>query len=571
VKNREVAGVLNELADTMELLGEDRYRVAGYRDAATRIEHHAEAIETMAEAGRLGDIHGVGKSIGAKIAEYLDTGRLTALEERRARVPPAALTLMEVPGIGPKRAMLLAKELQVHTVADLEAALRSGAVAELPLLGAKLSASILDEVQRLRTRSQRLPLAVALPAAEEITRSLARCPAAQRIMPAGSLRRMRDTVGDIDILVSSAEPAQVIDVFTSLGVVRHVLAAGGTRASIVTHADLQIDLRVVSDDSFGAALHYFTGSKLHNVKLREIAIGRGCKLNEYGVFEGERRIAGETEEGVYECLGLPWIPPEMREGRGEIEVARRGQLPTLVELDDIKGDLHAHTRLSDGSSSIAEMARAATGRGYEYLAITDHSQALGVAGGLTEEELRDAHTRIRELQSEFPSTHLLCGVEVDIRVDEQLDCSDAFLSSCDVVVASIHSAMQRPASLQTSRLLSAIRNPHVDVIAHPTGRLLGKRPGYQIDLRAVLDEAARTGTALEVSGQPERLDLDADAVRAAVERGVRLVLDTDAHVDAQLAGLMRYAVGTARRGWATAESIVNTRGYGELRRWLARS
>jgi DNA polymerase (family 10) len=336
---------------------------------------------------------------------------------------------------------------------------------------------------------------------------------------------------------------------------------------------VQIDLRVVPPESIGAALQYFTGSKEHNVKLRAMAVRKGLKINEYGVYSVEDEatsLAGRTEADVYAAIGLPWIPPELREGAGEIELARKGQLPQLVELADIRGDLHLHTRLTDGASTIAEMVRAAAERGYAYMAITDHSQALGITGGLQEDELRDERVQLRALQPEYPDMQLLFGVEVDIHVDERLDCSDEFLASCDIVVASIHSALQKPASVQTSRLIAAINNPHVDVIAHPTGRLLGKRPGYEIDLAAVLDACARTGTAIEVSGQPERLDIDADAIRAAVSRGVLLVLNTDAHAQDQIGGLMRYAVGTARRGGATADAILNTRDLESLRRWLAR-
>lgn len=568
MKNREVAAVLRELADTMELLGEDRYRVAGYRDAATRVEHHGEAIEEMAAERRVEHIHGIGKSIGAKIVEYVQNGRLEALEERRPRVPAAALMLRRIPGIGPKRALQLTRELGVDSVADLQAALESGQVATLHRLGEKTASSILEEVKRLATRSLRAPLAIALPAAEEVIRALSACAAARSLTVAGSLRRMRETIGDIDILVSSSEPRDVMAAFASLPQVKQVLSAGDTRSTILTHADVQIDLRVVAHDSFGAALQYFTGSTAHNVKLRQIAIGKGLKLNEYGVFDGDARLAGATEEDVYACLGLPWIPPELREDLGEIELARRGQVTPLVDLADIHGDLHTHTRLTDGSSSIAQMVQAAVERGYAYMAITDHSQALGVTGGLTEAELREAHVQIRDVQASFPDIDVLCGVEVDIHVDERLDCSDAFLESCDIVVASIHSALQKSSEVQTGRLLAAMRNPHVDVIAHPTGRLLGKRPGYELDLPAVLDEAARTGTALEVSGQPERLDLDADAIRAAVDRGVMLVLNTDAHAHQQIADLMRYAVGTARRGWAPPSAILNTRDANSLRRWL---
>jgi DNA polymerase (family 10) len=330
---------------------------------------------------------------------------------------------------------------------------------------------------------------------------------------------------------------------------------------------------VVPPESIGAALQYFTGSKEHNVKLRAIAIRKGLKLNEYGVYsvdDDTTSLAGRTEDEVYAAIGLPWIPPELREGAGEIELARKGKLARLVELSDIRGDLHTHTRLTDGSSTIVEMIRAGAARGYAYMAITDHSQALGITGGLTEDELRDEHVQIRALQPSYPDMQLLCGVEVDIHIDERLDCSDEFLKDCDIVVASIHSALQKPAEVQTGRLLAAINNPHVDVIAHPTGRLLGKRPGYEIDLAAMLDACARTQTAIEVSGQPERLDLDSDAVRAAVERGVLLVVNTDAHAHDQIAGLMRYAVGTARRGGATAENILNTRDYASLVRWLKR-
>jgi DNA polymerase (family 10) len=577
MKNREVAGILRQLADTMELLGEDRYRVANYRDAATRVEHHHEPIEVMADEGRIEQLHGVGKSIGAKIREYLSTGQLAVLEERRPRVPEAALKLMQIPGIGPKRAMQFAQELNVQTVADLQQALDSGQVAALPRLGEKAAAALHQELQRLESRSQRLPLAIALPAAEEVIRQLRQCAAVESIAPAGSIRRWKETSGDIDILVASSRPAEVIAAFTSLPLVKQVLGAGDTRSSIITVADVQIDLRVVAPDNIGAAMQYFTGSKEHNVKLRAMAIRRGLKINEYGVFfegqaglPGDPSLGGRTEDEVYAALGLPWIPPELREGAGEVELARKGQLPRLVELSDIRGDLHLHTRLTDGSSTIAQMIQAAAERGYEYMAITDHSQALGITGGLTEDELRDEHAQLRSLQPDYPDLQLLCGVEVDIHIDERLDCSDEFLAACDIVVASIHSALQKSIWVQTSRLIAAINNPHVDVIAHPTGRLLGKRPGYELDLGAVLDALARTGTAIEVSGQPERLDLDADAIRAAVERGVMLVLNTDAHAHDQIGGLMRYAVGTARRGGATAAHILNTRGYADLRRWLDR-
>ena len=574
MKNREVAGTLRALADMMELLGEDRYRVANYRDAATRVEHHHEAIEVMADEQRVEDIHGVGKSIGAKIVEYLQTGTLAALEERRPRVPQAALRLMQIPGIGPKRAMQFAQELNVQTIADLQAALDSGQIASLPRLGEKAANALRQELQRLDSRSQRLPLAIALPAAEEVTRQLRRLKSVPEIAPAGSIRRWNETTGDIDILVASTDPQMVMQAFTSLPLVKRVLGSGDTRSSIVTVADVQIDLRVVPPESWGAALQYFTGSKEHNVKLRAMAIRKGLKLNEYGVFpidDESRNLASRTEEEVYAAVGLPWIPPELREGAGEVELARSGKLPTLVQETDVKGDLHLHTRLTDGSSSIAQMVSSAAARGYEYMAITDHSQALGITGGLTEDELHDEHVQVRALQPEYPSMRLLCGVEVDIHIDERLDCSDAFLESCDIVVASIHSALQKPREIQTSRLIAAINNPHVDVIAHPTGRLLGKRPGYEIDLGAVLEALARTGTAIEVSGQPERLDLDADAIRAAIERGVMLVLNTDSHAHDQIAGLMRYAVGTARRGGATCDSILNTRSYAALRDWLNRS
>lgn len=574
MKNREVAAALRELADSMELLGEDRYRVANYRDAATRVEHHHEPIEVMAAEHRVEALHGIGKSIGAKVIEYLETGKLAAIEERRPRVPEAALRLMQIPGIGPKRAMQFAQELQVRTIGDLQAALESGQIAALPRSGEKIAEALRIELQRLDARSQRLPLAIALPAAEEVMRELGECAAVESIAAAGSIRRWKETTGDIDILVASTRPTKAIEAFTRLPIVKQVLGAGDTRASIVTVADVQIDLRVVPPASIGAAMQYFTGSKEHNVKLRAMAVRKGLKVNEYGVFPADddsRNLGSRTEEEVYAALGLAWIPPELREGGGEIELARKGQLPNLVQETDIKGDLHLHTRLTDGSSTVPEMVRAASERGYAYMAITDHSQALGITGGLTEDELRSEHEQIRALQPEYPSMELLCGVEVDIHIDERLDCSDAFLSECDVVVASIHSAMQKPRDVQTSRLISAIRNPHVDVIAHPTGRLLGRRPGYEIDLAAVLDACTACGVAIEVSGQPSRLDLDADGIRAAITKGVALVLNTDSHAADQIRELMRYAVGTARRGGATPETIINTRDRDELRRWLDRT
>jgi DNA polymerase (family 10) len=574
VKNREVASALRELADSMELLGEDRYRVANYRDAATRVEHHYEPIEVMAEEHRVEKLHGIGKSIGAKIVEYLNTGTLAAIEERRPRVPAAALRLMQIPGIGPKRAMQFAQELHVQTIDDLQAALDSGQIAALPRLGARIADALRQELERIDARSQRLPLAIALPAAEEVMRQLEACPGVESIAPAGSIRRWKETIGDIDVLVASTDAPAVIKAFTALPLVKQVLGAGDTRASIITVANVQIDLRVVAPESIGAALQCFTGSKEHNVKLRALAVRKGLRINEYGVFavdDDTRNLGSRTEQDVYAAVGLPWIPPELREGAGEIELARGGKLPRLVELRDVQGDLHLHTRLTDGSSTIAEMVAAAAERGYAYMAITDHSQALGITGGLTEDELRAEHEQLRALQPQYPSMRLLCGVEVDIHIDRRLDCSDAFLEGCDVVVASIHSALQKPREVQTSRLIAAIENPHVDAIAHPTGRLLGKRPGYEIDLRAVLDALARTGTAIEVSGQPERLDLDADGIRAAIERGVLLLLNTDSHAADQVSGLMRYAIGTARRGGATPESIVNTRDYASLRRWLERA
>jgi DNA polymerase (family 10) len=573
VKNREVANALRELADSMELLGEDRYRVANYRDAATRVEHHHEAIEVMAAERRVEQLHGIGKSIGAKIVEYVETGKLAAVEERRPRVPEAALRLMQIPGIGPRRAMQFAQELHVRTIADLQAALDSGQIAALPRLGEKIAAALSQELQRLDARSQRLPLAIALPAAEEVMRQLQAFSAVESIAAAGSIRRWKETTGDIDILVASTQPSTVIESFTRLDVVKQVLGAGDTRASILTVADVQIDLRVVAPQSIGAALQYFTGSKEHNVKLRAMAVRKGLKLNEYGVFpvdDDARNLASRTETEVYAALGLPWIPPELREDAGEIELARRGKLPRLVELSDIRGDLHLHTRLTDGAHTVAEMVRAARACGYAYMAITDHSQALGVTGGLTEDELRAEHEQIRGLRVEYPDMRLLCGVEVDIHTDERLDCSDEFLATCDVVVASIHSSLSKPREVQTLRLIAAINNPHVDAIAHPTGRLLGKRPGYELDLGAVLSACAANGTAIEVSGQPSRLDLDADGIRAAIERGVPLLLNTDAHAADQIGDLMRYAVGTARRGGATPDAVVNTRDFAGLLRWLHR-
>jgi DNA polymerase (family 10) len=557
VKNLELAALFNEIADLLELKDESPFRVNAYRRAARALEGLTEDVEEVAARGALEEIPGVGKSIAEKITEYLRTGKITYHQELLRELPAGLPELMRIPGLGPKTAMAIYQHLGITTVEDLERAARTSRLSSVPRMGAKTIENILRGIEQLRRAGTRLPLGTVLPYAEEIVACLRGLRSVHQISVAGSLRRMKDTIGDIDVLATSSDPEQAMHTFVRMPEVSQVLSHGTTRSSVILRAGIQADLRVVEPAAFGAALQYFTGSKEHNIKLRERAIRMGLKINEYGVFRGERRIAGSTEEEVYAAVKLPWIPPELREDQGELEAAEAGRLPRLVELRDIRGDLHMHTKWSDGAATAEEMARAAQGLGYEYICITDHSRSLKFAGGVGVDDLRQHIRDVRRLSERLGGITVLIGSEVDILADGSLDYPDEVLAELDVVIASVHTRFRMDVRSMTERIIRAMRNPYVTIIGHPTGRLVQQRDPYSVDVEQLVEAARKTGTILEVNAAPERLDLKDVHVRLAKESGVLLAINTDAHSTSQLR-YMVLGVGTARRGWAEAKDVVNT-------------
>ncbi len=556
MKNQEIADIFGRLADILEIRGEEFFRVNTYRKVARIIEDLSADVADLVESGEILDIRGIGKGTVAGIEEYLETGGMRRYEEARKSIPKGLAELLSVPGLGPKTIGLLWREFDVKSIKSLKRTLRGKKILELPGMGPKKVENIEAGIRVYESRSGRLTLGTVLPAALATVAELRVATGIDEIEVAGSIRRWRETIGDIDILALSSKPAPVIKAFTELPRVVEVLAAGTTKASVRVSDGLQMDLRVVPPSVYGAALMYFTGSQAHNVRLRGLAQSKGLKLSEYGLFKGERRIAGRTEEGVQKKLGLEFIAPELREDRGEVEAALTGELPGLVELGDIRGDLHVHSNYSDGHSTIEEVARAAKARGYMYVSINDHSRSLGVAHGLTIERLLEQEEEIARVNQRVKGITVLSGTEVDILSDGSLDFPDDCLERLDVVVASIHSGFQQSEDKITGRILSAIRNPHVDIIGHPTGRLLGTRPAYDVDLEVVMAAAADTGTALEINAYHERLDLNDINARRAVEMGVRVAISTDSHhVDQMWA--MELGVRTARRGWLTSANILN--------------
>jgi DNA polymerase (family 10) len=572
MKNSAIAKVFYDIADLLELKGEIPFKIRAYQKAARAIEHSPTEIEQMVkDEGDLREIPGVGEAIAKKITELVTTGRLRYYDELRAEFPDGISTLLDIPGVGPKTALRLSTELGIQSIDDLEAAIRDGRVASLPRLGDKVAENILRQVQAMRTKERRIPLGQALPVVEEIIHELQEAPGLRNLIPAGSLRRFRETVGDIDLMGTADDREKVLDAFVSLPQVKEVLAKGGTKASVLVPGDLQVDLRLVEHDSFGSLLQYFTGSKQHNIILRERGHRQKLKLSEYGITDLE---TGElekftTEEAFYERLGLQFIPPELREGQWEVERAEQNAIPRLIELSDIKGDLHVHTEWSDGHDSIEAIAFAAKARGYQYIAITDHSAGRGIARGLNEERLRRQIAEIREFNERMDGIRILTGIEVDIRADGTLDLPDELLAELDIVIAAVHSAMNQEQEKMTQRILGAIKNPHVDVLAHPTCRLLGEREPITVDLEAIFRAAVETNTALEINAMPNRLDLKDIHVMRAKDLGVKLIIATDAHSSSHL-DLMRFGIGVARRGWCEAKHILNTRPLEEVEAFLKR-
>lgn len=557
MKNHEIAALFERIANVLELKGENTFRINSYRKAARVIGDLTGDIEELAKAGKLTDIPGIGEGTAEKIIEYINTGKMSKYEEVMKGVSEDTITLMQIPGLGPKTVAMLNKELGIVGLNDLEKALQEGKLKGLFGIGDKKIENIIKGIELFKTSQQRISIGMAFPVVKRIIEGLRLNPQIVDIQAAGSLRRMKETIGDIDILASCANGTDIVKSFVNMRGVTQILAAGDTKGSVRVEEGVQVDLRVVREDEFGAALQYFTGSKEHNIHLREIAKKKGLKISEYGIFKGDKKIGGQKEEDIYKTLGMDWIPPELRENRGEIEAALEGKLPKLIELSDIKGDLHNHSNRSDGTPTFEEMAEHAMKMGYKYLVVSDHSKSLHVANGLKDEELLEEIEEIDKLNKMFKGFTLLKATEVDIKADGSLDFPDKLLEKLDIVVASIHSGFKQGKEKITERMIAAIRNPYVNVIAHPTGRLISRREGYDVNLDKVIDTCAETGTALEINCYYDRLDLNDIYCRKAKEAGVMIAISTDAHHLDQM-WMIALGVGIARRGWLEAKEVINT-------------
>ena len=561
MRNAELARIFRDLAAYLDMDAVP-FKPRAYEKAAQAIESHDRPLDAVYRAGgvkALREIPGIGTSMAGKLEELITTGKCKLREEYHRRMPVdlAALTALE--GVGPKAVKVLYQRLGVRTLADLEAAARAGKVRDLPHFGEKSEQKILKALAFAQTSGQRTPLAAVRPVIDELAAALARAPGVVRVEVAGSIRRRKETVGDADLLALERTAEAAIAAFAKLPAVARVLGQGDTKCSVKLQDGLQVDLRVVPEESFGAALLYFTGSKAHNVTLRQLAIKKGWKLNEYGLFRGTRRIVGRTEQEIYDRLGLAWIPPELREDQGEIEAARAGTLPRLVEPGDLRGDLQTQTNWTDGQDSLEAMARAARDADLEYVAITDHTVSLAMMGGCDARKLRRQRREIARLDARLDGIRVLAGAEVNIDRDGTLDIDDETLAQLDVVGIAVHSHFNLPRREQTDRIVRAMRNPHADILFHPTGRVIQKREPYEVDIEAIIAAARETGTVLELDAYPDRLDLRDEHVRRATEAGVPIVIDSDAHSVKHLGFPRAYGVDQARRGWATAKDVLNTR------------
>ncbi|MCH9001070.1 MAG: DNA polymerase/3'-5' exonuclease PolX [Planctomycetes bacterium] len=571
--NPKIANALSRTADLLEIDGADGFRINSYRRAGRTIKEATEDVAKLAAENRLTELPGIGKGTAGRIQQLIETGTMDVLDELQAKLPQGLPALLEIPGMGPKKVALAFHELHVAGLDDLKRAIANGELAALPGLGPTSVKKIAEGIAFLESSGDRTPLGVAWPIAEELARRVRELDGVQRVEIAGSIRRGAETIGDVDLLCEAEDGKTVIGAFTSFDGVKRVLAEGKTKGSVTVSLEkdreLQIDLRVVDRDSFGAALQYFTGSKEHNVRLRESAVRKKWRLNEYGLFDGKESIAGENEEEIYAKLGFPWVPPELREDRGELNAD--ATLPELITLDDIRGDLHVHTTASDGRNSIAEMAHAAKARGYKFLAICDHSKSSAIAGGLSIERMEKHIRAIRLVGKEIRGLELLVGCECDILPNGSLDYPADILAQCDWVVASIHSAMGKGDARKlgpTERTIAAMENHYVSAIGHPTGRLINRRAPMELDMAAVVEAAARTETFLEINASWQRLDLKDLHVRQALDAGVMLTINTDAHSVEGLAA-MRYGIMTARRGGAARADIVNGLTPAALRKRIA--
>ncbi len=571
MKNFELAKLFYEMADLLEIKGENVFRVRAYQRAAQNLESHAEDIAAVAERRELPKIPGIGRDLAAKITEYLTTGKIADLDTMRHEVPRGVLALLEVRGLGPKTAKLLYDRLGIDSVEKLEQAARGGDILTVPGIREKTRENILKAIATWKAGQTRMPLGKALALARSLVETLTVHGGVSQIEVAGSVRRMKETVGDIGVLVTSTDPSRVIRTFVALPSAEDVLAHGDTKASIRHQEGIQVDLRVVEPEAFGAALQYFTGSKDHNVRVREIAARKALKVSEYGVFEEKsgKRIAGTTEEEVYRAIGLQWIPPELRENSGEIEAALSGSLPELIDLSAIRGDLHAHTDWSDGHHPLEKLIEAAEAQGYEYIIVSDHSKSSTVAGGLTPDELREQIKKIRELQKKH-RIRILAGSECDILADGRMDFPDDVLKELDIVLAAVHSRFKQARAEMTARIVRALENPYVNILVHPTGRLIGERDPYDVDLEQVFAAAKKHGKAVEINSSWQRLDLKDVHARRAAELGVAIAINTDTHYLENLDN-MTLGIATARRAWVRPAQVVNTLSLNKLLAWAHKS
>jgi DNA polymerase (family 10) len=569
VTNATIAEIFDEIADLLDIQSANPFRIRAYRNAARTIGDLGTDVKTLMHRGMpLTDIPGIGEDLSNKITEIVNTGSCEFLKRLEKDVPPAVTQLMRLPGLGPKRVKTLWKDLDIQTMDQLLQAAQAGRIRELPGFGEKTEQKVLEAAQRQLGQAARVKLAVAAQYGEPLAAYLRTAPGVRHVQIAGSYRRMRETVGDLDLVVTAEDSSKVMEHLARYDEVREVQASGPTRSTVILKSGMQVDVRVVPEESYGAALQYFTGSKAHNIAIRRMAQDQDLKINEYGVFRGQKRIAGETEESVYKTVGLPWIPPELREDRGEIEAARQGTLPTLIELSDLKGDLHAHSKASDGHHTIEEMALAAKARGLEYLAITEHSRRLTVARGLDPVRLAKQGDEIDRLNAGLEGITVLKGIEVDILEDGTLDLPDSALSKLDVVIAAVHSRFELPRPKQTARILKALDNPRVHILAHPTGRLIEAREPYDVDMQQIIRMAKARGIALEVNAHPQRLDLSDTFCRMAKDEGALLSINSDAHSTFEL-DMLRFGVGQARRGWLEKKDVLNARPLKALRKLFA--
>ena len=570
VHNSDIATALNQVGDMLDIKGENPFRVRAYQNAARTVSGLSQNVADMVEKGEdLSKLSGIGRDIAGKIKEIVETGTLQQLEDLKSELPGGLLDLLKLESLGPKRVKALYDELDIKSLSRLEKAAKDHKIQQLDGFGKKTEQKILDEIERFSKEGEqsRFKLVIADEYILPLKEYLEKINSVKRIDIAGSYRRHKETVGDIDILTSCKKGSDVMEKFVSYEDVERVIAGGGTKSSVVLRNGLQVDLRVVPEAGWGAALHYFTGSKAHNIAIRKMGVKKNLKINEYGVFKGDERVAGKTEEDVFESVGLPYIPPELRENSGEIEAAKKKKLPKLIELKDIRGDLQSHTKASDGKFTLKEMADAAKDKGYEYLAITDHSKRVSMAGGLDEKDLARHIKEMDKLNDTLNGFRILKSIEVDILPDGTLDLSDDILKELDIVICSVHYNTKLSRDKQTKRVLKAMENPYFHIFAHPTGRLIGERESYEIDLEAVMQGAKDNGCFLELNAQPERLDINDAYCRMAKEMGIKIAISTDAHTTSDL-DFMRFGIGQARRGWLEADDVLNTKSWNGLKKLI---